>query len=158
MTRVFASQNKAKAFLYGGGLEGTIKPTSNFSMFAAINYTYGRYDNDTSLVPLDHIPPITGRIGMRYAEEKWYSELYTLYNGKKKLADYNPGGEDNLLYATANGMPSWYTLNLRIGATLVQQLMLQVAVENILDKNYRYFASGMSAPGRNLVIALRYQF
>jgi hemoglobin/transferrin/lactoferrin receptor protein len=55
-------------------------------------------------------------------------------------------------------MPSWYTVNLRVGATLVQQLMLQVAVENILDKNYRYFASGMSAPGRNLVIALRYQF
>jgi hemoglobin/transferrin/lactoferrin receptor protein len=158
MTRVFASQNKAKAFLYGGGLEGTIKPTSNFSMFASVHYTYGRYDNDTSLVPLDHIPPITGRIGMRYAEEKWYSELYTLYNGKKKLADYNPGGEDNLLYATASGMPSWYTVNLRVGATLVQQLMLQVAVENILDKNYRYFASGMSAPGRNLVIALRYQF
>lgn len=158
MTRVFASQNKAKAFLYGGGLEGTIRPTSNFSMFASINYTYGRFDNDTTLVPLDHIPPITGRIGMRYAEGKWYTELYTLYNGKKKLADYNPGGEDNLLYATASGMPSWYTVNLRMGATLVHNIMLQVAVENILDKNYRYFASGMSAPGRNLVIALRYQF
>ena len=157
MTRVFASQNKAKAFLYGGGMEGTIRPTSNFSIFASINYTYGRFDNDSSLVPLDHIPPINGRIGMRYAEEKWYSELYTLYNGKKKLADYNPGGEDNLLYATASGMPSWYTVNLRMGATLVHNLMLQVAVENIFDKNYRYFASGMSAPGRNLVIALRYQ-
>ena len=78
MTRVFASQNKAKAFFDGGGMEWTIRPTSNFSIFASINYTYGRFDNDSSLVPLDHIPPINGRIGMRYAEEKWYSELYTL--------------------------------------------------------------------------------
>lgn len=158
MTRVFASQNKAKAFVYGGGAEGTIKPTNNFSMFANINYTFGRFDNDTALVPLDHIPPVTGRLGIRYAEAKWYTELYSLYNGKKKLADYNPGGEDNLLYATPNGMPSWYTINLRMGATLLHQLKLQIAVENILDKNYRHFASGMSAAGRNLVIALRYQF
>ncbi|MES2479165.1 MAG: TonB-dependent receptor [Bacteroidota bacterium] len=158
MTRVFASQNKAKAFLYGGGLEGTIRPSTNFSMFASINYTYGRFDNDTSLVPLDHIPPVTGRIGMRYAERKWYTELYSLYNGKKKLVDYNPGGEDNLLYATPNGMPGWYTVNLRVGATVIEHLALQAGVENILDKNYRYFASGMSAAGRNLVISMRYQF
>jgi hemoglobin/transferrin/lactoferrin receptor protein len=158
MTRVFASQNKAKAFLYGGGVDATLRPTANFSLFASINYTYGRFDNDTALVPLDHIPPITGRIGLRYAESKWYSELYTLYNGKKVLSNYNPGGEDNLIYATPNGMPSWYTVNLRIGATLMEHLVLQTGIENILDKNYRYFASGMSAPGRNLVVALRYQF
>ena len=66
MTRVFASQNKAKAFLYGGGMEGTIRPTSNFSIFASINYTYGRFDNDSSLVPLDQIPPINGRIAVSY--------------------------------------------------------------------------------------------
>lgn len=158
MTRVFASQNKAKAFLYGAGIEGTVKPSQNFSMFASINYTYGRFDNDTALVPLDHIPPVTGRLGIRYAEAKWYSELYSLYNGKKKLADYNPGGEDNLLYATSNGMPAWYTVNLRLGATVLEHLILQAGVENILDKNYRYFASGMSAAGRNLVISMRYQF
>lgn len=157
MTRVFASQNKAKAFLYGAGIEGTVKPSQNFSMFASINYTYGRFDNDTALVPLDHIPPVTGRLGIRYAETKWYSELYSLYNGQKKLADYNPGGEDNLLYATPNGMPGWYTVNLRLGATVCEHFILQAGVENILDKNYRYFASGMSAAGRNLVISMRYQ-
>jgi len=32
------------------------------------------------------------------------------------------------------------------------------AIENILDRNYRYFASGFSAPGRNYVIALRTSF
>jgi hemoglobin/transferrin/lactoferrin receptor protein len=158
MTRVFASQNKAKAFLYGGGADATIKAAINFSLFASINYTYGRFDNDTSLVPLDHIPPINGRIGMRYAEAKWYSEFYALYNGKKRLNDYNPGGEDNLIYATASGMPSWYTVNLRFGATLIHHLTMQLGIENILDKNYRYFASGISAPGRNLVVALRYSF
>ncbi|MCC6187186.1 MAG: TonB-dependent receptor [Chitinophagaceae bacterium] len=158
MTRVFASQNKAKAFIYGAGLDAKVSATEHFSMFASINYTYGRYDNDTALVPLDHIAPIFGRIGVRYAEEKWYTELYSLYNGKKKLADYNPGGEDNLVYATPQGMPSWYTVNLRVGVNVISHLNMQMGIENILDKNYRYFGSGVSAPGRNLVIAMRYQF
>jgi hemoglobin/transferrin/lactoferrin receptor protein len=158
MTRVFASQNKNKAFVYGGGLEGTVRPSRNFSMFASVNYTFGRFHNDTALIPLDHIPPVTGRIGIRYAEENWYTELYSLYNGKKSLPNYNPAGEDNLIYATPNGMPGWNTINFKVGVTLIKHIGVQAGVENIFDKNYRYFASGMSAPGRNLVIALRYKF
>jgi hemoglobin/transferrin/lactoferrin receptor protein len=33
--------------------------------------------------------------------------------------------------------------------------MLQAGIENITDKNYRYFASGFSAPGRNFIVAVR---
>lgn len=158
MTRVCASQNKAKAFLYGSGVDAKLNVTEHFNIYASMHYTFGRFDNNPALVPLDHIPPVTGRFGMRYAEDKWYTELYSLYNGNKKLQDYNPGGEDNLVYATPLGMPSWYTVNFRVGATLIQHINLQLGLENILDKNYRYFASGMSAPGRNLVLAVRYQF
>jgi hemoglobin/transferrin/lactoferrin receptor protein len=35
---------------------------------------------------------------------------------------------------------------------------IQFAVENLTDKFYRVFASGLSAPGRNLVITLRGKF
>ena len=31
-------------------------------------------------------------------------------------------------------------------------------LENILDQNYRKFASGISAPGRNVIAALRFTF
>jgi hemoglobin/transferrin/lactoferrin receptor protein len=40
---------------------------------------------------------------------------------------------------------------VNIGKNLVAQLM----IENLLDKNYRYFASGISAPGRNFVFSLK---
>jgi len=74
------------------------------------------------------------------------------------LANYNLNGEDNLQYATPDGMPSWYTINLRSSFQLKKQIQLQVAIENILDRNYRYFASGISAPGRNISISLRAAF
>jgi hemoglobin/transferrin/lactoferrin receptor protein len=158
MTRVYASQNKAKAFLYGSGVDAKLKVTDHFNAYGSIHYTFGRFINDSTLVPLDHIPPITGRIGINYSKDKWHAELYSLFNGKKKLQDYNPGGEDNLVYATPMGMPSWHTINFKIGIILLKHINLQLGLENILDKNYRYFASGISAPGRNLVMAVRYQF
>lgn len=158
LTPVFANQNKAKAFVYGGGVNMLYRPVVHFSIFGSINYTYGRFNNDSVLVPLDHIPPVVGRLGLKYETSRWNTELYSLYNSRKRLADYNPNGEDNLQYATPNGMPGWYTVNFRTGVTFSKYLTAQIGVENILDKNYRYFASGMSAPGRNLVVALRFNY
>jgi hemoglobin/transferrin/lactoferrin receptor protein len=74
------------------------------------------------------------------------------------LLDYNPNGEDNIQYSTPFGTPSWFTVNFRAGVTVKKHTQIQLGVENILDKNYRYFASGMSAAGRNLVVAVRYNF
>lgn len=158
LTPVFANQNKAKAFIYGGGVNFAYRPIPHFSLFGSANYTYGRFDQDTVLVPLDHIPPVTGRFGIRYETNVWYTELSSLYNGRKRLIDYYPAGEDNLVYATPNGMPAWYTVNFRAGVTVARYLTLQAGVENILDRNYRYFASGMSAPGRNFVLAARFNY
>jgi hemoglobin/transferrin/lactoferrin receptor protein len=74
------------------------------------------------------------------------------------LIDYNPNGEDNIQYATPTGTPSWFTVNFRAGFFVEKHTQIQLGVENILDKNYRYFASGMSAPGRNFIVAVRYNF
>jgi hemoglobin/transferrin/lactoferrin receptor protein len=67
-------------------------------------------------------------------------------------------GEDNEQYATPQGMPAWYTLNLRGSVQFHRRWQLQAGLENILDRNYRHFASGFSAPGRNFMVALRTQF
>ncbi len=158
MTAVYANQNKATAFIYGGGLNMIYRPAMHFSLFGSMNYTYGRFNNDTVLVPLDHVPPVTGRLGMKYENTKWYAELYSIYNSRKRLIDYNPNGEDNIQYSTPNGTPSWYTVNFRAGVTVAKYMTIQAGVENILDKNYRYFASGMSAPGRNFVLAVRFNY
>jgi hemoglobin/transferrin/lactoferrin receptor protein len=125
--------------------------------YGNVNYTYGRFNQgDTLLIPLDHVPPVFGKAGIRYNEKLWGLDFYTLYNGKKALVNYNPNGEDNIQYSTPQGTPAWFTVNLKSTIQLHQQVQVQLGVENILDKNYRYFASGMSAPGRNIVMALRF--
>ena len=91
-------------------------------------------------------------------DNRFDAEVFAQYNGMKKLKDYNRNGEDNLGQATPSGMPSWFTLNLRSGYNLNRSFKVQLGLENILDRNYRVFASGISAPGRNLIISLRGNF
>jgi hemoglobin/transferrin/lactoferrin receptor protein len=159
MSQVLANQNKNEAFVCGFNSNITVNFTTAFSWFSAVTYTYGRYDKFTGQqVPLDHIPPVFGKTSFSYRKNKISTEAYALYNGWKKIKDYNPDGEDNQQYATADGMPSWATLNWKGNYQFTRNFQLQLGVENILDRNYRHFASGFSAAGRNFIVALRAGF
>ncbi len=156
---VFANQNKASAYVTGFSLNGSITIAKGTAIDGVVTYTYGRYtDQNKVKIPLDHIPPVYGRLGIKTQQNQWNAEFYTLFNGWKKLKDYNPNGEDNLQYATADGMPSWLTLNVRAGFHFSKKLQSVLLLENLTDKNYRYFASGISAPGRNISISLKADF
>jgi hemoglobin/transferrin/lactoferrin receptor protein len=155
LSRVLASQNSDEGYICGisANLAADIVPS--FSMTSSITYTYGRIVTDSSEVPLDHIPPVFGRTSFLLNIKKFRGEFFVMYNGWKRLADYNISGEDNFQYATPYGMPAWYTLNVRASLQANKNMMLQGAVENILDANYRTFGSGISAPGRNFTVTLR---
>ena len=155
MTQVVANQNKARAYLYGFNAAITLKLVPHVTFYSTFNYTYGRYENAGAEVPMDHIPPVFGKTSLMYRHKRFEGEAFVMYNGWKHLQDYSPSGEDNLNYATTKGMPSWVTLNARVGYRFTENMGVQVALENIMDQNYRVFASGISAPGRNLVITLR---
>ncbi len=160
MCKVKATQNADRAYIYGvsGGVFFDFNEQVSFK--SVINYTYGRYISTQSdtVVPLDHIPPVFGMSSIIFQHKNLNAEFFVRYNGKKALADYSPGGEDNLPYATANGMPAWFTLNLRLGVNLTKNARINAACENITDNCYRTFASGINAPGRNYIISLRYKF
>jgi hemoglobin/transferrin/lactoferrin receptor protein len=153
--KVFANQNVNKAFVYGFNASVSAAFLNHFNLSSTINYTHGRLKPlGNQRIPLDHIPPLYGKTSLNYNNQKLNFDLYALYNGWKKIEEYNPSGEDNAQYATKDGTPSWLTLNLKSSVVLNKYFSLQAGVENILDCNYRYFASGFSAPGRNYILAL----
>ena len=67
-------------------------------------------------------------------------------------------GEDNQQYATVDGTPAWFTLNLRAQYEFKKYATIQAGIENILDTQYRTFASGINAPGRNVFLTLRLRY
>ena len=159
MARVIANQNTRRAFVRGFNYRIDIALAEELRWETTVTTTYGRFINpDKTLKPLDHIPPTFGRSGLLYQQKDMTWEFFILFNGTKHIADFNPEGEDNGQYATPDGMPSWYTLNIRTEYRLRKGFTLQAGLENLLDRNYRYFASGFSAAGRNLFVTIRQNF
>jgi hemoglobin/transferrin/lactoferrin receptor protein len=158
MSAVYTTINADEAYIYGGNLSLNSQVNDHFSMQSSVVYTYGRIKTDNGDTPLDHIPPVYGRTGFTYQQQKFRGEFYVLYNGWKRLEDYRLNAEDNEAYATANGMPAWYTLNARASYQFQENVQLMLGIENILDANYRVFASNISAPGRNVTLTLRGNF
>lgn len=159
LSDVTTSQNIDRAYIYGFHLNFKGKISQKINITSVYNYTYGRLiQNQMGNTPLDHISPTFGKTAVDINFKNVKTSFYALYNGAKKLADYSLFGEDNLQYATATGMPKWMTLNASSQLYLNKNLNLQLGLENILDQNYRVFASGINAPGRNFIISLSGNF
>lgn len=157
---VVTSQNAARAYILGYSITGRAQLGNNFSLSAAYNYTRGRVKNEVGPeTPLDHIPPAFGRVALGFNTTRFNSELFVNFNGWKRLRNYSTSGEDNLQYAIAGrGMPSWWTLNLRTSYDINAVFTVQAGVDNLLDIQYRLFASGINAAGRNIFGTLRIKF
>jgi len=176
-SQVLASQNVNKANLYGFTFNIAADIYKGIAFSSTMSYTKGSFKTDASKTsavyekqsngtyllvnrnvstkPLDHIPPFMGKTSITYHYKIFNTEAYLLYNGWKRLDQYNADGEDNAQYATPDGMPSWMTVNWKANVNILKYLQVQVGVENILDRNYRTFASGFSAAGRNFMVGLR---
>ena len=150
--------NAAKAYNKGISANAAADFSEHISFSTTFNYTYGRIKEAAGEYPLDHIAPIFGRIAISGKWNKIKVETFALYNGKKDSANYNLRGEDNQIYSAdiVRGFtPAWITANLRGLYEINSNCSIQFAAENIFDKYYRVFASGLSAPGRNFVFTLR---
>lgn len=158
LSRVLANQNKGKAYVFGVSSSVKTELAENLLASLVMNYTYGRIKTDSSDYPLDHIPPFVARLHFTYDYEHFSADFFINYNGWKRLKNYNLNGEDNEQYATPDGMPAWFTLNLRASYKINKLITFQAGVDNILDTQYRTFSSGINAPGRNIFAAVRFHY
>lgn len=158
MSKVFANQNQRKAKIAGFSSTLSVAILNNLQLDGNMSYTKGETGLDEYDTPLDHIPPFMFRAGLSYVQGPVKAAFYALYSGWKRIEDFSPGGEDNQPYAPAAGMPSWYTLNFKSTIKLHDNFDVAAGVENILDLQYRTFASGINSPGRNLSASLLAKF
>jgi hemoglobin/transferrin/lactoferrin receptor protein len=153
---VYANTNSQDAFLFGYNAKAYIHLNKHWSSTHTISYTYGKDESADAL--LDHIPPLYGKSQLDWVKNNYRLGLFAFYNAWKKAEDYSPNGSDNLDEATADGTPAWWTLNLSCSINLSDKLVAQLNVENILDVHYKTFSSGISAPGRNVILSIKTEF
>jgi hemoglobin/transferrin/lactoferrin receptor protein len=179
ITRADYSLNGSDSLLYGGemlriqslvnsdqgvvkGLEIQLKTeiTQNIDFKTAYNLISGE-TNDGE--PLRHVAPNFGNTSVEWRKGKFKLICYANYNAELSNSSLSESEKSKThLYAKdANGLPyspSWYTVNIKTGVTFSNALKLNIGLENILNKRYRPYSSGISAPGRNLTISLYGRF
>lgn len=154
---VLANQNLGKGTIIGYTTSIKARLLQPVHFYGTFNFTHGRIESQKGEKPLDHIPPINGKVGFNF-DSKWVKvDLFMLYSGKKDLKDYSDSGEDNLQYAAPGGTPAWQTYNLKTTITAIKYLKLYTGIENFFDIQYRTFASGINAPGKNIYFGAKYE-
>ena len=86
-------------------------------------------------------------------------QINLVYNGEKSFKDLpeEEKGKDYIYAIDRDGnpySPAWYTLNYKTMYQVSEQIMLSAGVENITDRRYRPYSSGIVAPGRNFILSL----
>lgn len=153
MSQVQQITNASSSNIYGA----TINITTNISRRFGIIQTFTIMDGEEIETgnAIRHVPPAFGKTALRYRFKKIHAELFSLYNAWRHFGDLSPGEQGKTHIYTVNGTPAWATINARFNYKFNKYFSANLAVENILDKHYRPYSSGISAAGRNFVVTLR---
>lgn len=157
LSGVYAQQNVQNATIVGFSVRSTINLLSHWKASGLFHGTRGMVGFPQNR-NLDHIPPVSGKLSLNWMYKAWNVDLFMLGNGWKHIKNYQLNGEDNEQYATPEGMPAWITWNASCTYKAMRGFIVQLGVQNILDTQYRTFASGINAPGRNVQTSIRYSF
>ena len=159
LSKVEALVNADYANIYGGSFSMEWWFTPQIAMKNSMSYTWGE---DSFGDPIRHAAPLFGSSHLSYKAEKYRLDLYARFNGEISNARLSPGEKEKpeIYAADTNGQPyspAWWTLNLKTSFQLFRNLSANAGVENILNKRYRPYSSGIVSAGRNLVVSLKYE-
>ena len=165
LSRVDAIQNAAQARVFGFLISVDASLWHGLGVMVRYNWQRGveQDEANTEDVPLRHAPPPFGLAGLTWNKDRLRLELFAQFSGEFTYEQLPPSERAKLpIYARdTNGdpfSPSWYTLNLKGSYQITRALLLSGGVENITDQRYRPYSSGITAPGRNFIVALRANF
>ena len=164
LSQVQAIQNAANAYVYGfhGGFE--LKLGNGFVLSSKVNFQYGEEVlDDGSKEPLRHAAPWFGTSKLSYSASQIKLELSAIYSGEFSNEELAAEEQSKAyLYAIDNNglpySPGWYTLNFKANYQINDTWSVSGGVENMADNRYKTYSSGIVAPGRNFIMAIKSHF
>ena len=164
LSQIQALQNSSKSFIYGIEFGINMFLNKNFRMKSQHNLIAGYELDDLPFgMPVRHIPPNYGNFHLIYNNGDFTIDTYLNYNSKisfNNLAE-SERAKPYMYALDENGnpySPSWMTFNVRSKYSFSKMLNINFTVENITNKLYRPYSSGISAPGLNFIFSLSYAY
>ncbi|TXE17832.1 TonB-dependent receptor [Psychroserpens burtonensis] len=161
LSNIQAIQNASKEWIYGFEVGMKLNISDKLRLTSQYNIIGGTEEDDGVEVPVRHIAPNFGNTHITWESGRFLIDAFAEYNNELSFNKLAPSEQSkDFIYALdANGnpySPSWYTLNLRTRYRYSKVLTITASLENMTDQRYQTYSSGIAAPGRNLIISLRY--
>ncbi len=164
LSQIQALQNSSKSFIYGVEFGINMLLNKNFRIKSQHNLIAGYELNQLPFgMPVRHIPPNYGNFHLIYDEGDLTIDTYLNYNSEISFSNLAESERAKpYMYALdENGnpySPSWMTLNIRSKYSFSQNFNINFTIENMTNKLYRPYSSGISAPGLNFIFSLNYAY
>ncbi|WP_370477157.1 TonB-dependent receptor [Tamlana flava] len=161
LSNVQAIQNASKAWIHGFEIALKMPITPKLKLTSQYSIIGGTETAGNIEVPIRHVAPNFGNTHLIWLLNDVKLDLFANYNGDLSFDQLAPSEiEKDYIYALdENGnpySPSWYTLNFRTQFEINRSATLTASLENITDQRYKTYSSGIAAPGRNFILALKY--
>ncbi len=160
LSKVQAVVNTLQATIYGFSLATSLQISPHLGASLKYNYLRGYDDAGNAL---RHVSPNFGSFDLNYEWNKLHLRALVLFNGQinfKHLAT-SEKAKDWMYAKDDNGnpySPAWWVMNINGSYAFSDTFLLSLGLENIFDFYYRPYSSGISSPGRNFVLSLKYNF
>jgi hemoglobin/transferrin/lactoferrin receptor protein len=164
LSRVQAMQNAAFANVFGLQAGIDVKLPAGFSISSDLSFQEGEEElDDGTTSPSRHTAPLSGVTRLTYDADSLKLQLYAVYQAERKHEDLAEEEKAKIeIYALdADGntyAPAWVTLNLKALVRITEHWSVSAGIENITDRRYRPYSSGISGPGHNFVLSVRTNF
>ena len=161
LSSVQAIQNASKAWIYGFEVGLKMPITKQLHLTSQYSVIGGRETAGNIEVPIRHVAPNFGNTHLFWSSSHFKFDFFANYNGGLDFNQLAPSEiQKDYIYALdENGnpfSPSWYTLNFRTQYQINTTMLISASLENITDQRYKPYSSGIAAPGRNLILSLKY--
>jgi hemoglobin/transferrin/lactoferrin receptor protein len=149
MSKVQAMVNGQSAQIYGVTAAVRLKITKHFDFETTYSLMHGEDDEGYTL---RHIPPSFGNSSINFTYKRFKAQFYANYNGGIAFDQLAPSEQSKTNMYSPDGAEAWYTLNFK-GSVKIDLINIELGVENILDRFYMPYSSGIPGPGRNYYIS-----
>lgn len=161
LSDVQAIQNVSKEWIYGFEAGIQLNFSKHLKLTSQYNIIGGTEEDNGIEVPVRHIAPNFGNTHVVWKKDRFLIDAFAEYNNELSFNQLAPSelSKDYIYALDRNGnpfSPSWYTFNLRTQYQLSDATTFIASLENITDQRYQTYSSGIAAPGRNLILSVRY--
>lgn len=151
--------NSGEGYVHGFELDGRWTVVPDWTLFGMFSWQDGEIDTFLTSDAMrttdtfSRLMPLSGRVGLRWEAKPglWIETAITAADDADNLSARDKGDTSRI---PPGGTPGYVEWEARAAWTLTEFATVSLAVENIIDEDFRVHGSGLNEPGRNVIFAL----